>query len=354
MRERLSTLAVAAVVGCVVAAAAIDSLTGGSGASPPVARPAPQRPVAEQPAASEVVGGTILHAGLVAGAHVPPGLLVAMPAEPPLQTVEVGIRPARAGAGRIRLRPARLRLGPAVGTPSDERIAMWAWSHSRPAVDGIYSQPAAGGALGRITRAPRGRLEQPLAYSPDGSTLLFYESGPGRRDGVVDVVRANSAGRFTLTPPGMTSWCCDLGAPAAWSPDGRRIAFAAFAPGAAGRNGESAIYVAGADGSHVHRITPTLSWATAARWSPDGRWIAFDQADRPGGAHDIFLVHPDGGGLHPIPTATGASASCCPQWSPDSRSLIYVSGTSSAAVHLWRVNLDGSGRREVFGGVPPA
>jgi WD40-like Beta Propeller Repeat len=354
MRERLSTLAVAAVVGCVAAAAAIDSLTGGSGSSPPVARPAPARPVAGEPAAPEVVGGTILQAGRVAGAHVPPGLLVALPAEPSPQSVGVGIRPARPGSVRIRLRGERLRLGPAVGTPSDERIAMWAWSPSRPSEDGIYSQAAAGGALGRITRAPRGRLEQPLAYSPDGSSLLFFESFRGGRDGVVDVVRANSTGRVTLTPPGMTSWCCDLGAPAAWSPDGRRIAFAGFAPGAAGRDGASAIYVAGADGSHVHRITPTLSWATAARWSPDGRWIAFDQADRPGGAHDIFLVHPDGTGLHAIPTATDAAASCCPQWSPDSRSLIYASGTSSAAVHLWRVNIDGSGRREVFGGVPPA
>ena len=89
------------------------------------------------------------------------------------------------------------------------------------------------------------------------------------------------------------------------------------------------------------------AWTTTARWSPDGRWIAFDQVNRPGGAHDLFLVHPDGTGLRMIPTATGDNGSCCAQWSPDSRSLIYASGPSNRDTHLWTVNIDGTGVRRL-------
>jgi Tol biopolymer transport system component len=235
----------------------------------------------------------------------------------------------------------RLSLGPGVGTPSGERFALWAWNLSRPALDGIYSRDAAGGALGRITTAPRGRLQQPLGYSPDGARLLFYQADRGRRAGSLYVVEANASDRVRLTPRGMTSWCCELGSPASFGPRGQ-IAFAAFLPGAAGRHGASAVYVANGDGSRPRRITPATAATTTARWSPDGRWIAFDQADRPNGAHDLFLVHPNGSELHRIPTATGASGSCCAQWSPNSRSLVYASGPSNADTHLWIVNIDGS------------
>jgi hypothetical protein len=336
VRASLSTLAVGAVVGGVVAAAAVDALTGGSASRPAVTVARPRA----GPVIARAVGGIILFGGRIEGARATHGLLVATPAAPPMQVVDVGIRPPRPGDGRIRVVAQRLRLGPGVGTPSGERVAAWAWNPSRPRLDGIYSRPAAGGALGRITSAPGGSLQQPLAYSPDGSLLLYAQSFGNVGAADLYVVRADGTGRVRLTPPGTTSRCCVLGAPGSFGPDGR-IAFAAFAPGAAGRRGRSAIYVADADGSPVRRITPTLAWATAARWSPDGRWIAFDQAARPGGAHDLFLVHPGGSGLHLVPTVAGGTASCCPEWSPDSRSLEYAGGRSVRDATLRTVRIGG-------------
>jgi hypothetical protein len=348
MRAKLSTVAVIAVVGGVVVAAAIDSLNGHSASSPPGTAAVHTRPATAPRAPGPAqTGGAIVFGRHVETGRVAPGSLVVTPGEPGRQVVvDVGIRPNPPGDAGIRVIAERLRLGPAVGTPSGERIALWASSPSRPGMDGIYSRAAAGGALGRITRSPAGRLQQPLGYSPDAARLLFFQAGRDPRVGGIYVVQANGTGRIRLTPPGATSWCCYLGSPAGWGPDGE-IAFAAFAPGAAGRDGHGAVYVANADGSGLRRITPTTAWATTARWSPDGRWIVFDQADRPGGAHDLFLVHPDGTGLHRIPTATGAGGSCCAQWSADGRSLIYASGMANLDPHLWTVHIDGSGLREL-------
>jgi WD40-like Beta Propeller Repeat len=349
MRERLSTAAVLAVVGGVVVAAAASSLTGGSAARPASTHAATQATPAIGPPApvQAQTGGTIVFGSEVETGQVAPGSLVVAPGEPgPAVRVDVGIRPSRPGAARIRVSAERLRLGPGVGTPSGERTALWAASASRPRLDGIYSRAVQGGALGRITTTRAGRRQQPLGYSPDGARLLFFQAGRNPQTGALNVISANGTGRIRLTPPGMTSWCCYLGAPASWGPSGR-IAFAAFAPGAAGREGEGAVYVVNADGSGLRPITPRTRWATSARWSPDGRWIVFDQADRPGGAHDLFIVHPDGTALHRIATATGGEGSCCAQWSADSLSLLYSSGLATLDAHLWTVHLDGSGRREL-------
>jgi WD40-like Beta Propeller Repeat len=349
MRARLNTIVVIAVVGGVVAAAAIDALTAGRTRPHPPAASAssPTRTTFSRAAPGPASpGSAIVFGGRVGSRRRLPGQLVVTPGQPAVQTVDVGVRRPGATGGPVRVVARRLRLGPGVGTPSGERIAVWASNPSLPAADGIYSRDAGGGALERLTDARRGTVEEPLAFSPDGSLLLYYEAPPGRRAGGLHIVHANGTGRTRLTPPGTTSWCCGLGSPATWSPGGQ-IAFAAFAPGAAGRRGRSAVYVAGPNGTPVRRITPITRFTTTARWSPDGRWIAFDQVDRPGGAHDLFLVHPDGSGLHRLPTASGATGSCCAEWSADSRALVYASGPSNADTSLWMVNIDGSGVRRL-------
>jgi WD40-like Beta Propeller Repeat len=273
VRAKLSTVALIAVVGGVAAAALFDSLNGHFGSRPPASAAVSARPASAPHAPGQVpsIGSTSL--------------------------VDVGIRSHRTGGARIRVIAERLHLGPGIGSPNGERIAMWAWNPARPAVDGIYTRDAAGGALERITVAPAGRVQTPLAYSVGGTGILFYQEGRNHGAGALYVVRADATHRVRLTPPGMTSECCDLGHPAAFGPDGR-VVFAAFAAGAAGRGGTSALYVGDADGSRPHRITPEGARIATARWSPDGRWIAFERVDGPAGAHDLFVVHPDGTALH--------------------------------------------------------
>ena len=55
----------------------------------------------------------------------------------------------------------------------------------------------------------------------------------------------------------------------AWSPDGKRIAFAS------NRNSSYQIFVMNVDGSEVHLVANTEGRATAPRWTPDGKSLYF-------------------------------------------------------------------------------
>jgi Tol biopolymer transport system component len=97
-----------------------------------------------------------------------------------------------------------------------------------------------------------------------------------------------------LAPYGATSAITNpsLGwdADPAWSPDGRRIAFAR-----AGENGAD-LYVLELATGRVDRLTESPAVVEAhPDWSPDGRRIAFSRRSGRGNAYEIALVPAVGG-----------------------------------------------------------
>jgi TolB protein len=75
----------------------------------------------------------------------------------------------------------------------------------------------------------------------------------------------------------------------AWSPDGKKIAWAAT------ENGQSDIYVMNADGSGQVNLTNTpKAYDISPRWSPDGSMIAF-VSNRDGNL-EIYVMNADGSG----------------------------------------------------------
>ncbi len=88
-----------------------------------------------------------------------------------------------------------------------------------------------------------------------------------------------------------------------WSPDGRYIAFHA------NRLGSYDIYVIGANGHNLRRITtnnredlPTHVTEAFASWSPDGRYLAFHATHT--GAWNLYLLPIDEAQLQPAPNLT--------------------------------------------------
>jgi Tol biopolymer transport system component len=121
---------------------------------------------------------------------------------------------------------------------------------------------------------------------------------------------------------------------ATWSPDGGTIAFTS------NRTGDPEIYVVGADGTNVTRLTATPGRDAHPAFSPDGTRIAF-QSPRDGGHTRIFLMDLDGSDQRAITSNTGFCG--VPVWSPDGARLAFQCSSDSTKLGEqeapWRIHL---------------
>jgi Tol biopolymer transport system component/DNA-binding winged helix-turn-helix (wHTH) protein len=126
----------------------------------------------------------------------------------------------------------------------------------------------------------------------------------------------------------------------AWSPDGKRIAYAAD------RAGNSDIWVQPVDSAAAVRVTSSDAHDWQPAWSPDGRNLVF-RSERAGGG--LFVVPAGGGSARQI-----SDFGYYPQWSPDGSTILFYAGGQrgsngvgrAAAIYL--MGVDGSPPRLLF------
>jgi TolB protein len=169
------------------------------------------------------------------------------------------------------------------------------------------------------------------AWSPDGRRIAFA-SGRDGSSGIY-VINVDGTEQRLLMPAAVT-----YPAQLAWSPNGERIAFTIEhpkAPAAQTRNLE--IYIVNADGSGQRRLTRSPAWDDAPAWSPDGRTIAFVSDV------SIYVMNADGSGQREL--TPGGS----PAWSPDGRKIAFVRGDlpRDGNSDLYVVNADGRDLRRL-------
>jgi Tol biopolymer transport system component len=178
------------------------------------------------------------------------------------------------------------------------------------------------------------------ARAPAGGQIVFATDRGGNVDNPeLYSIGVDGRGRRALSRnPGAD-------AAGAWSPDGRRLAFASERF----ENGRrvSALYVARADGSGVRRLTPTSLVVPAdgepgVSWSPDGGRIAFDAVRSLQAG--IWVVRADGSGLRKL--AAGSD----PVWSPGGSLVAFrsASGLRVVAGGGGRARLVTRGREDGF------
>jgi TolB protein len=137
----------------------------------------------------------------------------------------------------------------------------------------------------------------------------------------------------------------------AWSPDGRKVAFAQEVEA----EEKTEINVLDVATGRVRRVTHTPSHAGAMlsaiepSWSPDGRKLAFAVL-QPDFTYDVDVVNADGTGLRTVVQGSGNAVE--PAWSPDGSRLVFASDRASPlGFHgLYIINLDGSGLTKLTGG----
>jgi Tol biopolymer transport system component len=224
-----------------------------------------------------------------------------------------------------------LAVGGAAGlaaTPPAKTPGLVAFVRSSGGPFGIYAVRPDGSGLRRLSRLRSNDLEP--AWSPDGRRIAFASDQASAPSYDVFVMAADGSGAKWITRG------LDAHEPV-WSPDGKRIAFSALSGRA------SSVFVIPAEGGNVRRLTRESLGALSPSWSPDGRRIAFAGAGRTG-TTAIYVMNADGSGVRQI--ARGKLADSDPAWSPDGRRIAFVEGGRGGG-DLFVVGADGKGRRRL-------
>ena len=176
----------------------------------------------------------------------------------------------------------------------------------------------------------RGREFLP-SFSPDGSQVAFCWDGE-KQDNYDLYVKSISTGaqlRLTNTP----TW--EFGA--AWSPDGRYLAFMRVEMGLV-----PGVFLVSPLGGPERKVGQAF-WPTMA-WSPDSRWLAV--VDSEGPQLSIFILSIDSGQKRKITSPPAGLADMYPAFSGDGRTLAFSRASSPTSADLFVVGLSGDGAPE--------
>lgn len=116
-----------------------------------------------------------------------------------------------------------------------------------------------------------------------------------------------------------------MGHAGAWSPDGRKLAFAKG----------SDLYFANADGTDAHKLITVSGIPGWFRFSPDGARLGLTVTNPESNLSSLWEVRTDGTRLHPLlPNWHRLPAECCGVWTPDGRYYFFLNFTP-AGFDLW-------------------
>lgn len=168
------------------------------------------------------------------------------------------------------------------------------------------------------------------AWSPDGTQIAYHSDANGTFD--LYIMNADGTGKRRL-PLSEESQAFHESMPQ-WSPDGHYLSFHA------NTGGTWNLYLTDLDGANAVLLTDNLMDDVRLQWSPDGTRAVFASARSPSGERgslNIYVVDmpaPDvimasstpllEGDLRPIVSTRYEDWQ--PNWSPDGRSILFISG----------------------------
>ena len=218
-----------------------------------------------------------------------------------------------------------LNVGPAL-SPDGSRIAFLS-GRDRLSIDLFIADAATGHVEHRLIQTagdPHFESLQFLAsagaWAPDGKRLALATVRKGQP--VIAIVDTDSANVVVEIP------LSDLGEifQPTWSPDGKSIAFSAQT------GGLTDLYVCDVAAKTARKLTDDEFADLMPAWSPDGSRIVFvtdrfrgDLAKLSFNGLGLALLDPATGAVTRLDTGLEQGRAISPQWSPDSRTIYFIS-----------------------------
>ena len=207
-------------------------------------------------------------------------------------------------------------------------------------INDIFTMDSAGGRVRNLTGAQG--FSADAAWSPDGRSIAFdYQSEPATKKGIYTMRRDGSqVQQITALPPTAV-----VETSPRYSPDGSTLVFTRF--GGNEDFGNSALFTVRVKSRQLRQVTPFAIGAGDADWSPDGRHLVFEAAPLAGnGRGEIEVIRPDGSHLRQVIQNRVSD----PVWSPDGKKILYMQGRLVNGVNtvgLATVRPDGTHQRNL-------
>jgi Tol biopolymer transport system component len=239
------------------------------------------------------------------------------------------VHPDGTGLRRLTVPPTRQALGGdsgpvwAPGGKSlvfERNLPYWGSDWMR-----LMAVSARGGAARQLTAGP---FDAMPSFSSDGRRIAFTRVVQSLVKPTASLFTMDGAGRH-LEP--LLADGIDLSA--AWSPDGSGVAFSRLESTSLPLD-DATLYLADADGTHVRRLGSVNVHGVSPAWSPDGRrlaFVSFDDENAPSCAAascppsgELYVVGADGSGLRRLTRSKADDEH--PSWSPDGSRIAFASG----------------------------
>ncbi len=171
----------------------------------------------------------------------------------------------------------------------------------------IYQLPVSGGRPEPLDTGAAIRCNNDHGISPDGKQLAISDQTEDKRSRIYILPIMGGAPR-RITPLAPSYWH-------GWSPDGTTLAYCAE------RNGEFDVYTIPAAGGEEKRLTTAPGLDDGPEYSPDGRFIYFNSERT--GAMQIWRMKPDGSGQEQVTSDEYNNWFAHP--SPDGKWIVFLS-----------------------------